>query len=110
MKDRGKFFETLVKLIQESFRDNPKTKIYQRHSLTSKSGRRKNFDVIIETEANSYPIYIAIECKDHKRKTEAKEIDAFDNKCKTVEVISKKIFVSKNGYQPGAVEDAQEFS
>ena len=106
---QGKFFETLVRLIQESLKDNTNTRICKNHKLISKVGESGEFDIVIETVANSYPICIAIECKDYGRKVSVKEVDAFNSKCQRFSGINKKIIVSKEGFQSGAITAAKGF-
>ena len=106
--NNGLFFETLVKLIQESYRDKKDTKIYQRYKLTNIAGTEREFDIVIESNINSHQILIVIECKDEGRKIEVGEMEAFITKCNRIPAINKKIFVSKKGYQADAVNAAQE--
>jgi hypothetical protein len=110
MEKNSQLFEALVKLIQESFRDRPATEILQRHSLVNKGDRKRNFDVVVKTEANNQPILIVIECKDHGKKVEAKEIEAFNSKCERIEGLNVKKFVSSKGYQADAVNAARDFN
>lgn len=105
---KGHFFETLVKLIQESFRDKKETQILQRHKLLNTAGRKREFDVVIKTSSNNYPILIVIECKDSAKSIPVEKMEAFITKCNRIPSINKRIFVSRCGYHADAVNAAKE--
>ena len=105
-KKTGKTLEQLVKAIQETVKDSPNTKVYVRKKIKNIMGRNREFDVIVETIVNQFPIMIAFECKDYSSPVSMEKIDAFNTKCMYVPQINKKIMVSTTGYQSGAVEMA----
>lgn len=105
---KGKSFEHLVHLIQETLKDHPATKVFQNKYLKSRNGRLRQFDVVIETSINGYEVILAIECKDHKRKVEASAIEAFATKCDLVGGIHRRIFISNAGFQKGAAASAED--
>jgi hypothetical protein len=105
---KGKSFEQLVHIIQETLKDHPATKVFQNKHLKSRTGRLRQFDVVIETSINSYEIRLVIECKDHLRKVESSAIEAFATKCDLVGGIHRRIFISNAGFQKGAVVSAKE--
>lgn len=105
----GKAFEKLVSMIQEAYRDSPRTKIYTNHKIKDRFGKRREFDVFIVIKSNDYNFNIAIECKDYKNPVSVEKIEAFNSKCLTVSGINKKIIISSAGFQSGAVENAQLF-
>src|SRR6476646_4220194 len=104
---KGHLFETLVKLIQESYRDKKETQILQRHKLLNTDGRKREFDVVIKTSSNNYPFLVVIECKDSAKPTPVDKIEAFITKCNRIPSINKKIFVSRSGYHVDAVNAAK---
>lgn len=106
---KGKLLETLVRFIHESYKYTDKIEIFQNHHLLDKHDEPNEFDVVIISQINNIPICIAIECKDHKSKIPISLIDSFNSKCNRVPNINKKVFVSKVGYQKGALKAAQDF-
>jgi len=105
----GSSLERLAHIIQDSLKDNPETKIKRNKKLRDSEGDLREFDVIVNASSNSYPIVIAIECKDYNRKVERKEIEAFITKCSDFPQINIKIFVSSKGFQSGAIKTAKRF-
>lgn len=106
---KGKKLERLVRLVQEALKDIPDTKIYSNHKLVNESGNKREFDVVIQSCINGFPIQIVIECKDYKRKVSVDKIEAFQANCQRVAGISKKVFVSSKGFQKDAYDSAKYF-
>ncbi len=106
---KGKALEYLVQLVRETLKDHPDTKVLHNQKLSTPRGRKRQFDVLVETTVNGFFLRIAIECKQHVRPIEAKEIEAFRSKCELVGKIDKLVFVSNSGFDPGAVESAERF-
>lgn len=102
-------FEKLVRLIQESYKSDDKTKISPNIRIKNKSGQFREIDILIETKANNSNIVIAIECKDNRNPIPVKEIEAFNSKCLRISGINKKLFVSSNGFQKDAYNAANDF-
>ena len=109
MKNNGKKLEHVVRLIEESFKDSPNTAIYNNYKLPNKAGRDREIDILIVSKINDFDINIAIECKDYNSKIPVEKIEAFHSKCLRLPQISKKIFVSSNGYQEDALNAAKDF-
>lgn len=105
---KGQSFEHLVRLIQELLKDHPTTKVLHNQKLISRTGRKRQFDILIEASINGYFLRVAIECKDHNRKVEAGAIEAFHCKCDLVGGINKLVFISNVGFQEGAITSAAE--
>jgi len=105
----GKDLEQLVRLIQDTLKDSPNTIIYSNNKLKNASGRKREFDILIETTVNSFTVKIAIECKDYKTAVSVEKIEAFEGKCQRIPDINKKVFVSSKGYQRDAINAAKEF-
>jgi len=106
---KSKLFEKVVQIVQESYRDHPNTEITHQYKIPNISGRKREIDILIETRVNNIEIKVAIECKDHSRKIEAKEIEAFHSKCLRIPEINKKLFVSRKGYAADAINAAKDF-
>ena len=105
----GKKIEKIVRLIQETLKDIPKTRIYSNHRIPNTSGRKREIDVLIISEVNTMTIKIAIECKNLKIPVPVEKIEAFNSKCLRINGISKKVFVSASGYQADSIEAAKCF-
>jgi len=105
----GKKLEKLVRLVQETLKNLPNTEIYSNYKLENVSGRNREIDVFIKSQINGMDIKIAIECKDYKYAIPVEKIEAFNSKCQRIQGISKKVFVSSNGYQADAFEAAKYF-
>ena len=74
---KGKFFEILAGIIQESYKDNPKTEILRNAKIKNKSNQDREFDIVIKSIVNSFEILVVIECKDYSKRVPVKEIEAF---------------------------------
>ncbi len=107
--NNGKDLENLVALIQEALKDSHNTVIYTNAKLPNRGGRKREFDILIETMVSDFSIKIAIECKDYKRPVSVDKIEAFHGKCSRLPDINKKVFVSANGYQADAINAAKDF-
>ncbi len=107
--NNGKKLEKLVRLVQEALKNIPNTEIFSNYKIENISGRNREIDVFIKSQINGMDITIAIECKDYKNAIPVKEIEAFNSKCCRIKGISKKIYVSSNGYQADAIEAAKDF-
>ena len=105
----GKNIERLIKLIHESLKEIPNTRIYPNHRIKNTSGRKREIDLYVSCQLQNLEINIAIECKDYERAVSVKEIEAFYSKCLRIKGISKLVFVTTNGYQADAFDAANEF-
>jgi predicted helicase len=108
MEKKGKGLEKVIQLIEETLKDSPETIIHKNHKVKNSGGRMREFDVFIESKVNGYDIKIAIECKDYKTAIPAEKIEAFETKCNRVKSISKKVFISTNGFQAEAINVAKD--
>lgn len=107
-KNDGKTLERIVRLLQEFKKTDSATKIFSNHKIKNRNGVEREFDIFIMTNVMGYNVSIAIECKDHKnRKITMNEVEAFDKKCDGFNYINKKIFISKEGFQSGAIIEAK---
>lgn len=108
MKD-GKKIEKVIRLIQETLKDSPYTKIYSNYKIENISGSKREIDILIVSVINSMEIKIAIECKNYNKPVPVDKIEAFNSKCLRIKGISKKVFVSASGYQSDALKAAKDF-
>lgn len=104
---KGKFFEQIVSVIEEGLKLDGNTIVQHDIKLVDQIGVTRQIDVYITSEVNGHTIKIVVECKDHNRKVELSDIDSFDSKTKRL-AIDKRIYVSKMGYQSGAITTAQK--
>ncbi|WKL47929.1 restriction endonuclease [Flavobacterium pectinovorum] len=109
MKNDGKPLEKTIQLIEETFKDSEHTEIFRNYKINSKTGDKREIDVLVKTIISGYNIWIAIECKDYESKITVEKIDAFNSKCNVITEINRKIFISKNGFQKGAINHAKEY-
>ena len=105
----GKKIERFVALIQETIKNLPNTIVFQNYLIENTDHRKREFDVFIKSTINNLAINIAIECKDYKSAVPVEKLEAFNSKCLRVKGISKKVFVSTNGYQADCYGAAKEF-
>ncbi len=106
---KGSDFETFVRLLEESFKDSPDTTVRQNVRLINVDGKRREFDVVVDSTLNGHTIRIAIECKDYKGKVAVEKVEAFKTKCDSVPSINVRVFVSKNGFQSGVYDVANRY-
>lgn len=106
---KGKLLEITLRIVQESLKDKADTEILSNYQLTNSSGRKREFDIVIKANLNGFDFYAVIECKDYKKPVSVEKIEAFNSKCLRIPQISKKIFVSKNGFQADAINAAKYF-
>ncbi len=109
MKNDGKPLEKTIQLIEETFKDSEHTEVFRNYKIKSKTGDKREIDILVKTIISGYDIWIAIECKDYESKVSVEKIDAFSSKCNVITEINRKIFISKNGFQKGAINHAKEY-
>ncbi len=107
--NNGKPLEKVVRLIHETLKDKPNTSIHSNLKIENVGGRKREFDIFIETSINDIKIRVAIECKAYKTPVSVEKIEAFKSKCDRVPTINKKVFVSQSGYQADSINAAKEF-
>lgn len=109
MANNGKNLEKVVYLVQQVLKTDPNAKIYQNYFLLNDRGEKREFDVVIQTSINDFQLTIVIECKDYNKAVSVDKIEAFEGKCNRVKAVSKKVFISTNGFQSGALTAAADF-
>ena len=101
----GEYFEKTVHTIEEALKNHPSTKVEHDTSLVDSTGATRQIDILIETEINKKIVRVIIECKDTARPTSVKDMEAFVTKTNKLPV-HKKVYVSRSGYQSGALTTA----
>lgn len=104
-----KLFEEVTGMLFDALSADPNVRIRTNVKLPDIRGNKRQFDVLIEHEISSIPVTIAIECKKHKGPIPVGHIEAFNSKCARSPEIHRKIFVSQDGYQSGAIAAAEDF-
>lgn len=110
MKD-STIAEQVVAIIENTLQSDKKIKITHDVSLMDKDGVSRQIDVLIEYEINDRAIFKKIiECKDKNRRIEMKEIAAFKELIDSLKDVNSGMFVSKNGFQKGAITKAKSYN
>ncbi len=107
---RGTEYEKFVQQVYQvlnSQSDLSDVKVQQNVFLDGNS-RRHQIDVYWEFCKAGIEYKVAVECKDYKRAVSAEKIDAFATVLNDLGNI-KGVFVSKNGFQSGAIQDAKRY-
>lgn len=105
----GKVLEKMVSIVEQVFIDNPETKIFTNYRIENTNGNKREFDIFIKSIINGFDICVVIECKDYSRKISIDKIEAFHAKCESIPSINKKVYVSVNGFQKGAIDSAKTY-
>ena len=96
--------------MQEAYKDHPNTEIFHDVKLSERENEDRQIDLLIKLNVNSLNFQIAIECKDWNMKIPVKEMEAFILKCQRLSKIDRKIFISRHGFQKGAITAAKEYN
>ncbi len=104
---KGKSFESIARIIYESLNNLDTASIQENVLLIDKGGTKREIDILIRSTIFESIINIAIECKDHQKPVSRSMIDSFYAKCIAIPEINKLIFISKSGYQSGAISGAK---
>ncbi|GJM15958.1 MAG: hypothetical protein DHS20C13_12850 [Thermodesulfobacteriota bacterium] len=105
-KEKGRILEEII----ANLHNQPGIIVERNVFMKSKDGNRKReIDVLLSGGIAGYPIRIAIECKNEKRKIGTGKIDAFIGKLKDINIpVNQGIFVSSSGYTSDAIRRAKE--
>lgn len=109
MANSGKEYEDLVAKIYSKLNKQdgfPNIKLQQNVKLKDKIGIEHQIDIYWEFQLAGIVYRMAVECKDHGRAVEMKDMEAFAHVLQEIGGING-IFVSKNGFQSGAVAVAK---
>ena len=104
----GKSFEHIVTLIETSLAEKGNVTVQHNVSIIDKDGIERQIDVLIECDLGSRlgKEIIIVECKDcNTKKIELTHVDSFISLVESVSAI-KGIYVSKIGFQSGAITKA----
>ncbi len=105
-KDKGTEFEELITVIHKKIDKDADVQMDQRiKGVNSKIDRQ--VDVLLTTRLCLYPLKVAIECKNLKRRVDVGVVDGFIGKLKDIEA-NKGILISKSGFTKGAINLAKE--
>jgi len=108
-KNQSTEFEKLVANIEEVLREDTSLKVFHNYKIRDSADCPYQLDVVLKKDLGKRlgTILIPIECKNwNSKKVERRDIDAFINLLDSLN-LSKGIFVSKIGYQSGAIKKAQ---
>lgn len=116
VKNTGKNYEEIVRDIYQAIvdYDNPNfgyKKIEVQHDiiLTGMSGTTHQIDVYWEFELAGLSYKTIVEVKDWKSKVQQDKIHGFNSVKQDIAGCSNAVFVSKNGFQKGAIEYARHY-
>lgn len=105
MPKRSNDFQRLIKLIESQLAEENITITESKLLEDKRNDVQREVDILIETEVNGHPVNIAIECRDHKRKSGMQWIDSLIGKYEYLP-IHKIIAVSRSGFTDTAYEAA----
>lgn len=106
MPKRSNDFQRLIKLIETQLADENITVTESKLLKDERNAVQREIDIFIETEVNGHPVNIAVECRDHKRKSGMLWIDSLIGKFKHLP-IHKVIAVSSSGFTKTAHQAAK---
>lgn len=109
-KNTGKHYEKLVEYVYKKISEHSRTpiKVERNLKIKGKSGLEHQIDVYYEFELNDITHKVIIECKDYKDKVEKSLVQAFKGVLVDIGNCTG-IFVSRNGFQSGAIEYAKYY-
>ncbi len=70
-----KKFEELAAAIQRDLA--PEAKVTENAKLVGKSGTPRQIDILVEQDAGQFDLRIVVDCKDHKKPVDVKDVEAF---------------------------------
>src|SRR6266550_215998 len=70
-----KKFEELAAAIQCDLA--PEAKVTENAKLVGKSGTPRQIDILVEQDAGQFDLRIVVDCKDHKKPVDVKDVEAF---------------------------------
>jgi len=101
-----KKFEKVIAYIQRALA--PDAIVRHDHRINAKSGRKRKIDVSITSNVGNIPILIAIDCKNHKRLVEGRDIAAFYDQVD--DIGAKGIMIAAFGFDSGAIIAATKYN
>jgi hypothetical protein len=86
---------------------SPNAVVRHNHRVVGKSGGRRKLDISIAQNIGTYPVFIVIDCKKHKRPVSRDKVAAFAEQLSDVKA-SLGVMISESGFDSGAVAVASE--
>lgn len=107
MPKRSNDFQRLIKLIEHQLAPHDAIVSESKMLVDSRNGAEREVDVLIEYKVGEHPISIAVECRDHQRKSDTLWIDQIYGKYQYLPV-DKVIAVARAGFWKTANEAARK--
>ncbi len=108
-KNTGKEYENFVGQLCEALSENDLlTTVELNVKLPTDKGTKRQFDVVIRTNAAGVKLLIVVEAKDWKDPVPLEIVDALASKMRSVKA-HKGIIVARNGFQSGAITEASSY-
>jgi hypothetical protein len=102
----GKLFESLVAIIEQAKSTSPNLSFETHKRISDRiTGESREIDILITITAEHHKVFIAIECRDHRRPITINQVEGFITKCSHTG-INKGIFVSSTGFTKSALKKA----
>ena len=95
---KWKEFESLIAALQKQTAGDATVLHNQR--VKGRSGRMRQIDILISQKVGLYPVFIAIECKRHRRPVGIDKEEAFVTKLRDVSA-SQGVMISNTGFDAG---------
>jgi hypothetical protein len=105
MPKRSNQFQRLITNIYAAMSNMDGGKVSESIFLTEPNGIKREIDILLEKELYGHLLRIAVECRDHSRKSDIEWVDNLIGKYKNIKV-NKIIAVSKSGFSEKAAQKA----
>lgn len=106
---KGRNLEKLVAFLEDILKKCPNTTVKSPDFITDRiTGGKREHDCVIRIQSGHHEIVTAVECKEHSKPIDVKEIEAFETKCKDTN-INKAVIVSAKGFTKNALAKASHF-
>lgn len=108
MPKRSNFFQRLIVMIEEAMVDVPGSTVQESVLLEDRrTGEEREVDILIDALISGYPLRVAIECRNYRRRCDSTWIDQLIGKYEDLPV-DKVIAVSRRGFYRPAAEKAEQ--
>lgn len=87
----------------------PNAEVRHDHWVVGRSGRRRKLDVTVTQKIGTYAVFIAFDCKRHKRPVALKDVAAFAEQIQDVDG-NLGVMISNSGYDAGAKAVAAKYN
>lgn len=103
---KGRNLEKLVAFLEDILKKIPNSTVKSPDFILDRiTGGKREHDCVIRIQSGHHEILTAIECKEHSRPIDVKEIEAFETKCRDTN-INKAVIVSLKGFTKSALAKA----